>query len=92
MKLILRNDYETARLNLFKALAEKTRYLILKELLNGEKCACEIPKLIGRTQSNTSMHLSKLLENDILQTRRDGKRIFYSIKDVRIKKIFEVLK
>ena len=92
MSFMLQNDYEMARLNLFKALAEETRYLILKELLSGEKCACEIPKLINRTQSNTSMHLSKLLDLGILQSRRDGKRIYYSVKESRIQKIFEVLK
>lgn len=61
-------------IQLFKALSEDTRYRIIKALLEaerkykanksndckGELCACEIPELIGRTQSNTSMHLAKL--------------------------------
>ena len=92
MSSILKYKYSLDKeLNLFKALAEETRYLIIRELMKSERCACEIPTLICRTQSNTSMHLSKLLEFGMLRSRRDGKRIFYSIKDERIKKIIEVI-
>jgi ArsR family transcriptional regulator len=77
---------------LFKALGEETKFLILKLLLDGELCACNIPKQIKRTQSNTSMHLSKLLEWDLIQSRRDGKMILYSIKDKRVNKAFMLVK
>ncbi len=76
---------------LFKALCSETRYRILRTLLSGEKCACELPQLIERTQSNTSMHLAMLLESAIVQQRREGKKIIYAIKDERIRKIFRVL-
>ena len=49
-------------LYLFKALGEETKHTILKILLDGELCACKIPAQINRTQSNTSMHLAKLVE------------------------------
>ena len=78
-------------LKLLKALSEETRYKIIEVLLQGEKCACEIPKLIDRTQSNTSMHLTKLLDLGVLKSRRDGKRIHYSIKDLRVCDVFKVL-
>ncbi len=76
---------------LLKALGEETKYNIIRFLLTGERCACEIPSHIGRTQSNTSMHLKKLREEGIVKTRRDGKKIMYSIKDPRIKKLFRLL-
>lgn len=78
-------------LNLFRALGEETKHRILRLLLSGEHCACQIPKKIGRTQSNTSMHLAKLLEWNLIKYRRDGKMIIYSIKDDRVKKIFKML-
>ena len=78
-------------LSLLKALSEETRYMIVKSLLDGEKCACELPGLIKRTQSNTSMHLAKLLDSGILKSRRDGKKILYSIKDLRVCDIFKAL-
>ncbi|MEK6947374.1 MAG: metalloregulator ArsR/SmtB family transcription factor [Nanoarchaeota archaeon] len=76
---------------LFKALGEETKFRIIKILLNGEYCACEIPFLIKRTQSNTSMHLKKLAEWGIIKSRRDGKMIIYTIKDKKIFDIFETL-
>jgi DNA-binding transcriptional ArsR family regulator len=77
---------------LFKALGEETKYLILKILLDKEVCACKIPSKIKRTQSNTSMHLAKLVEWNLIQSRRDGKMILYSIKDKRVHKAFMLLK
>jgi len=79
-------------INLFKALGEETKHEILKVLLNGELCACEIPVKIKRTQSNTSMHLSKLLKWKLVKSIRNGKTILYSINDPRIKKMFELMK
>jgi len=79
-------------INLFKALGEETRYKIIEVLLQGEICSCEISKLICRTQSNTSMHLSKLNDLGIVQYRKKGKMIIYSIKDKRIYDVFKVLK
>jgi len=84
---------------IFKALGEQTKYKIIELLLKkeghtcetGEYCACEIPSLIRRTQSNTSMHLAKLQEWRIIQSRRDGKKILYSIKDKRVYDIFKLI-
>ncbi|MBU1855301.1 MAG: metalloregulator ArsR/SmtB family transcription factor [Nanoarchaeota archaeon] len=78
-------------LKLLKALSEETRYKIVEVLLKGEKCACEIPTLIGKTQSNTSMHLSKLSDLGILKSRRDGKMIIYSIKNTKVYNLFKAL-
>jgi DNA-binding transcriptional ArsR family regulator len=77
---------------LFKALGEETKHRILRCLLNGEMCACKIPSKIGRTQSNTSMHLAKLAKWGLVKSRRDGKMVMYSIKDKRVNKIFELIK
>lgn len=79
-------------IKLFNALGQETRYLIIETLLSGEKCACDLPKIIGRTQSNTSMHLAMLLDLGILNSRKEGKCIWYSIKDKRIYEILNVLK
>ena len=78
-------------LNLLKALSEETRYKIVEVLLKGEKCACELPMMIDRTQSNTSMHLAKLLDLGIVQSRRNGKQILYSINDERVCDVFRAL-
>jgi ArsR family transcriptional regulator, lead/cadmium/zinc/bismuth-responsive transcriptional repressor len=89
-------------MQLFKALSEDTRYRIIKALLEaesasenqkygnkGELCACEIPEIIGRTQSNTSMHLAKLQDWGIIKVRKEGKMRLYSIQNDKIRKILE---
>ena len=76
---------------LLRVIGAPTSYAILKALQQGERCACELPLLIRKTQSNTSMHLGKLLKLDIVTSRRDGKKIIYSISDKRVLKIFKVL-
>ncbi|WP_410507677.1 metalloregulator ArsR/SmtB family transcription factor [Methanosarcina hadiensis] len=91
-------------LQLFKALSEDTRYRIIKALIEsectcgenkygikGEICACEIPEIIGKTQSNTSMHLAKLQDWGIIKVRKEGKKRLYSIKNEKIRRILEVL-
>jgi ArsR family transcriptional regulator, lead/cadmium/zinc/bismuth-responsive transcriptional repressor len=92
-------------IQLFKALSEDTRYRIIKALLEaectckegkyghrGELCACEIPDIIDKTQSNTSMHLAKLQDWGIVKVRKEGNMRLYSIGNEKIRKILEVLK
>ncbi len=93
-------------LQIFKALSEDTRYRIIRALIEseckcggenkhgnkGEICACEIPEIIGKTQSNTSMHLAKLQDwGGIIKVRKEGKKRLYSIQNEKIRKILEVL-
>lgn len=93
-----------SNIQLFKALSEDTRYRIIKALIEseseckenkyghkGELCACEIPELIGRTQSNTSMHLAKLQDWGIIKVRKEGKMRLYSIENDKIRKILKVV-
>jgi glutaredoxin/DNA-binding MarR family transcriptional regulator len=78
-------------LRLIKALGEETRFRIVEALLMGEKCACEIPALIGRTQSNTSMHLSKLSNSGIIKSRKAGRKVLYSISDPKVCALFRAI-
>ena len=91
-------------IQLFKALSEDARYKIIKALLEaeceskegkyghkGELCACEIPEIIGKTQSNTSMHLAKLQDWGIIRVRKEGKKRLYSIENEKIRKVVEAV-
>ena len=78
-------------INFLKLIADETRFKILEFLLNGEKCVCEIFPYVKRAQPTVSTHLNKLEETKILESRRDGKKIFYKIKDKRVCEIFKTL-
>ena len=77
---------------IFKALSDGTRLKIVKFLLSGEKCVCEIHPYVKRTQSTVSIQLKKLEELGLISSRRQGKRIFYRITNYRICDVFKVLK
>lgn len=63
-----------------KAIAQPTRLKILQLLQDGEHCVCEIFPAIGHEQSNTSRHLQMMLKSGILQQRKDGLKIYYSLR------------
>jgi ArsR family transcriptional regulator len=75
----------------FKAFGDETRLRILEFLLDGEKCVCEIFPHVKRKQSTVSIQLSKLESAGLVAPRREGKRVFYSIKDYRVCDVFKAL-
>lgn len=66
---------------LFKALGDETRFKIVLVLLDGEKCACVIPKLVKRAQPTVSLQLKYLVRAGVLSSRRAGKNIYYKVED-----------
>jgi len=78
-------------LEILKAMSDETRLRILKLLLNGEKCVCQIFPKVKRTQSTVSIQLATLEKAGLIESRRDGKKIFYKIKNTAVCDIFKVL-
>jgi DNA-binding transcriptional ArsR family regulator len=76
---------------LLKALGDETRMKIVQCLLDGEQCACSIVPYAGKSQPNISQHLRILEEAGILESRRDGVRIIYRIRDERTREIMALL-
>ena len=77
---------------LFKALGDETRFKIVSILLNGDQCACVIPKLVNRAQPTVSLQLKYLVDLGILSSRKEGKKRLYKINNNQIKKIIELSK
>ena len=69
---------------LVKALANKQRLMILCLLVDRERSVGEINGLLDLSQSALSQHLAVLREEGLVQTRRDGKRMFYSIAEPKL--------
>jgi DNA-binding transcriptional ArsR family regulator len=74
---------------MFRGLGDSTRLAILEALRRGEKSATEIVKQTGQRQSNVSNHLSCLLDCGLVQNRRQGKNIFYSISNKKVARLLE---
>ena len=74
----------------FKALANEERIEIIKLLKkNGEMFAQDIEKHFYLEQSTTSHHLNMLKKAGITKSRKDGRKVFYSIDSNSIKLIFD---
>lgn len=69
---------------LFKALGDDTRLGIISLLLGGKRCVCEIFPDVKRAQSTVSIQLSKLEAWGLISSSREGKNIYYKIKDKRL--------
>lgn len=74
-----------------KVFAHPGRLKVLCCLIDREVPVAEIEAAVGASQSATSQHLTRLKEEGILKSRRDGRRIFYSIADPTVLNIIMVL-
>ena len=67
-------------LNILKALADKNRLRIVLALVrNGEMCACQITELLQVAGATASRHLSLLTNAGLVETRKEGRWIYYRI-------------
>ncbi len=66
-------------LTLTKALADGTRLRILLALREQELCACQITELFGLAPSTMSKHFSLLRQADLVESRKDGRWVYYSL-------------
>jgi ArsR family transcriptional regulator len=82
---------EKKMIKMLKALSDETRLSIVKFLLDGEKCVCEIFPHVKRTQSTVSIQLDVLRKAGILNSRREGKKVYYFILDKKVCDIFKAL-
>ncbi len=67
-----------------KTMADANRLMILHELRHGPKSVGEVMAALDLPQSNVSRHLAVLRERGIVQTRREGTTVFYSLASEKI--------
>jgi ArsR family transcriptional regulator len=69
---------------LLKALANGTRLKILSLLQIREMCVCELMVALNVTQPTASHHLNILENIRVIQDRKEGRWVFYSIANPRV--------
>lgn len=62
-----------------KALASESRLMIVDRLSQGECTVGELTDLVGSDQSTVSKHLAVLRSHGIVEDRREGNNVFYSL-------------
>lgn len=72
---------------LFKVFGDSTRIRILFVLFEAEVCVCDLAKVLNMTQSAISHQLRILKGNKLVNSRREGKSVFYSLADGHVRTI-----
>lgn len=91
MAYITDGNINRLKADILKAMAHPTRISIIEFLRQGERCVCEIFPALGLEQSNISQHLAVLKKNGVLDSRKDGLRVIYWIKNPEVLQILDLL-
>lgn len=64
----------------FKALGNPGRLTLVRTLMNGERCVCDLVGVVGLGWSTTSKHLDVLREAGVVSSDKRGQKIFYRLE------------
>ena len=73
----------------FHALADETRLQVIELLGEGEQCVCDLTELLQCAQSRLSFHLKTLKDAGLVEDRREGRWIYYSLNPERVEEMKE---
>jgi len=79
----LNDNRLTSLETLFKALADRTRLRIVGLLLDGEVCVCHIHESLDIPQPTASRHLAYLRRAGLVEGRKDGLWVHYSLASLQ---------
>ncbi len=74
-----------------KAFSHEKRLVILCLLLEGEKSVTELGQLLELSQPSVSQQLARLRASDLVEMRRDGKNVYYSLARPEVRDLITVL-
>lgn len=80
-----------AAASFLKALSHEGRLMILCHLTTGEKSVTELENLLESRQAAVSQQLARLRLEGLVSCRRDGKAIYYSIADDRVRLMIDLV-
>ena len=74
-----------------KSIAHEGRLMILCRLAEGECSVTDLEELLSARQAAVSQQLARLRIEGIVEARREGKAVYYSLADEKVKTIIPVL-
>src|SRR5688572_15956965 len=75
-----------------KALANGRRAELVDVLAQGERSVEELAEEIDQTVANTSQHLQRLLRSGLVEARREGTRIYYSLSSPVVNDLWRTMR
>lgn len=77
--------------SVLNALSNENRLLLLCQMSQGEYSVSELEDLLDIRQPTLSQQLSVLRAEGLVDTRREGKRIYYKVSDAKVLTILQTL-
>ena len=68
------------RARVIKAMAHPSRLMMLEALAGGERCVCELQKLVNADISTVSKHLSLMKAAGLVEGRKEGLWVHYRLR------------
>lgn len=87
---MLNDDVIMEMADFFKLFGDSTRVRILWALNESEMCVQGLSKAVGMSESAVSHQLKSLKNADLVNSRRDGKNIYYSLCDGHIQSLLDI--
>lgn len=75
---------------IFKALGDPSRLKIVNALFIREHCVCDLAVICNQSESAVSHQLRVLRTLRVVQNRREGKTIYYSLEDDHVRSLVEM--
>ncbi len=86
----LLNEHLAAHVaELFRAFSDTSRVRIVSALMAGEMNISALAEVVGISESAVSHHMRGLRQMRMVQSRRDGKEVYYRIEDEHIIALFQ---
>jgi DNA-binding transcriptional ArsR family regulator len=76
---------------LLNAMANSRRLIVLCNLISGERSVGELATIAGLSDAALSQHLAKLRLQGLVQTRREGQTIYYSLASEKVREVLSTL-
>jgi DNA-binding transcriptional ArsR family regulator len=70
-------------------MAHPSRLLILETLAEGDRCVCDLQRLVGSDMSTVSKHLALMRQAGLVEDRRQGLQVFYRLRVPCLMRFFE---
>lgn len=82
-------DAYQLRAVVIKAMAHPSRLMMIDALAEGEKCVCELQRLVGADLSTVSKHLTVMKKAGIVTDRKEGLQVFYRLRVPCVLRFFD---
>lgn len=84
-----RGDHLEVAASILALLADRTRLALLERLGRGEADVTTLTEATGAARPSVSQHLAKLRLAGLVSTRKDGRRVVYSLRHGHLRRLVD---